>query len=54
MTDKKYCDKCGKEIIEYKGFSGSRWTLWGSIANYYNADFCSIECLKKFFEKIEK
>lgn len=51
--EKKYCDECGKEIKEYgSSLYGSTWKLWGIISSRTEGDFCSLECLKKFVEKL--
>ena len=50
---KKICDECGKEIEEE-----SSWYLFGYLEapltfEIIEKDFCSLECLHKFVEKLK-
>ena len=50
--EKKYCDKCGKEITDNLGLHGMRFSLWGKLyTGNISKDFCSKECLIKFVEE---
>ena len=49
--EKQFCDECEKEIKEFgSSLFGSKWYLYGFFYNFYNFDFCSLECLKKFID----
>jgi len=57
--DKKFCDECKKEINTIKGdhfglFIGSKneYIEGQPYADCNDYDFCSLECLKKFVNKV--
>lgn len=54
MSEKKFCDECGKEIKKFgKTLYGSSWKIFGFISSSFNGDFCSVKCLKKTIEKLK-
>ena len=53
MRGKDKCDECGKEIDDRIGLYGSSYHLWGLINDWIDVDFCSIECLKNYVNKLK-
>lgn len=52
--EKKYCDKCGKEITNNLGLHGMRFSFWGTLyTGHISKDFCSVKCLKEFVNKLK-
>lgn len=44
MTEKTYCDECGKEMESGIILAGK----FGFLRGYQRYDFCSVKCFKKF------
>jgi len=50
MTNKEFCDECGKELEE-ESFSFCKKTYFWMNFNYKHKDFCSKKCFLKFIDR---
>lgn len=53
VSEKRYCDECGKEITDHYWYLRTHHSDWGndSCESFETFDLCSPDCLRKKFEE---